>query len=223
MMKQTPAIFLSAALVMLSVACGASKQGSGQVFYQNEENSSTQRQDKKGEDERTKQVIDHLAETLSYSRYWFGNSGIDDVYVEGKQISALIFWTKTGRKSRIGFCSSDLSCCVSTSGDRLSPVITRMPIDRDITSKAAFESFMNKGIDGNTLKLPTPHFEPRPEPVDSTPTPIAPPPGNATPSTPTIPRSLSSLPLLHTLSPTDFEFEEKTITLPSLGLPASAP
>ncbi len=204
---------------MLVAGCATSKQEDGQVLDQLEQSSPARRQSNRGDEGRAKQIIDHLAENLRYCRYWFGTTDIDDVYEEGKQISALIFWTRTGRPSRVGFCSTDLSRCIATSGARLSPEITQKPIDRDLTPRAAFESFVNSGIDGNTLKL-FPRIEPRPAPIEPTPAPIAPPTGNADLTIPAIPRGYG-FPLPERLKLADFEFEEKSITMPPLGLPNS--
>ena len=63
-----------------------------------------------------KDVFDRLVENWRWSRYWFDNTGIDDVYVEGKRVSALIFWAKEGRRQKSGMCSVELSLCVSYSG-----------------------------------------------------------------------------------------------------------
>lgn len=154
-------------------------------------------------------------ENLRYSRYWYGTPDIGEGYVEGKQISALIFWTKEGRQSKVGLCSPDLERCFATWGTQIMPEMEQMPIDRSLTTKAAFESFVEDGIDANTIIIVPQIIQP--PPVKTPPT------GSPNPSVPTITSVLDgqSFPKPKPLSLADFEFAEKTITLPPLGLPAS--
>ena len=60
------------------------------------------------------QVYDRIIENLRWSRYWFGVAGIGDVYVEGKKISALIFWAKKTDRQIMGLCSTDFLSALHT-------------------------------------------------------------------------------------------------------------
>lgn len=208
-------IFLSSVLALFAGGCGAPKQEAKQVFDHFEQSSSAQTRDKKVNDEQAKQVFDHLVENLRYCRYWYGTPDIGDGYTEGKQISALIFWTKEGHQSKVGFCSPNLERCFATWGTQIMPEMEQMPVDRSLTAKAAFESFVKDGLDADTIKIV-------PQIIQSPPV-KAPPTGSPNPSVSTIPSDSAgqSFPMPKRLNLTDFEFAEKTITLPPLGLPTS--
>src|ERR1700680_2775768 len=80
----------------------------------------------------TDQVFGRIVENLRWSHYWFGKTGIDDVYVEGKRISALIFWNKSESQPIRGLCSSEISLCVAYSGIYLDPAERRMHIPPNV-------------------------------------------------------------------------------------------
>jgi len=93
------------------------------------------------------EIFDRIVENWRWSHYWFGKTGIDDnVYVEGKQISALVFWTKNDSQPIRGLCSTDLSLCVAYSGAYLDPFERRMQITPNATPQQAFTSFVNRGF-----------------------------------------------------------------------------
>jgi hypothetical protein len=92
------------------------------------------------------QAYDRIVENWRWSHYWFGKTGIDDVYVEGKKISALIFWTKSDSQPIRGLCSTDLSLCVAYSGVYLDPLERRMQVAPNVTAQQAFESFVKSGL-----------------------------------------------------------------------------
>jgi len=208
-------LFLSAGLALLANGCGKSKQGSELALSHFEQSGSAQTQDKKGSDEQAKRVFDHVTENLRYSRYWHGTPDIGDGYAEGKQISTLIFWTKEGRQSKVGFCAPGLERCFATWGTQIMPEMEQMPIDHSLTAKAAFESFVEDGLDANTIKIVPQIIQPPPAKI--------PPTGNPNPSVPTVSSVLTGqgFPMPKRLTLTDFEFAEKTIMLPPLGLPTS--
>jgi hypothetical protein len=95
------------------------------------------------------QALDQLVENWRWSHYWFGKTGIDDVYVPGKRVSALIFWTKKDRRAKTGLCSSDLSLCIAYSGPYLSPRAERVRIDPRTSLQQAFASFVNGAFGGD--------------------------------------------------------------------------
>ena len=165
-----------------------------------------------------KRAFDHIVENIRYSRYWYGTPDLGNGYVEGKQISALIFWTKADRQSKVGICSPELAYCLATSGETISPEMDQMPTDRSLTAKAAFESFIEDGIDVGGKRLREVISQAHPLPSRKT---LSTP--NTNSSVPTISSDLTglNLPVSKRLSLTDFEFAEKTVTLPSLGLPTA--
>ena len=126
------------------------------------------------------QVYDRIVENWRWSHYWFGKTGIDDVYVEGKKISALIFWNKNDSQPIRGLCSTDLSLCVAYSGVYLDPLERRIQMARGATAPQAFESFVKSGLGDSSHIL-----------------------------------------AVGGLRPADFQFEEKSVTLPAWDLPAS--
>ena len=92
------------------------------------------------------QAFDRIIENWRWSHYWFGKTGIDDVYVEGKKISALIFWNKNDGQPIRGLCSTDLSLCAAYSGVYLDPLERRMQMAANVTARQAFESFIKSGL-----------------------------------------------------------------------------
>lgn len=121
-------------------------------------------------------VFDQYVERVRWSHYWHRNIRNDDVYVEGKQISALIFWTKTNTRPKWGLCSSDLSLCIANHSNPDWRGVAEVSVDRSFTLQAAFEWFANTNFGDGYVGFPP-------------------------------------------LKVTDFEFKEKPIVLPSLGLP----
>lgn len=102
-------------------------------------------------DESSAQTFDRLVEGWRWSRYWFGSSGVDDVYSPGKKITALVFWTKKERRPKRGLCSSDLSLCVAYSGPYLTPHAERVRIDPKTPLQQAFASFVSSGFGGDEV------------------------------------------------------------------------
>ncbi len=92
------------------------------------------------------QVFERIVENWRWTRYWFGKTGIDDAYVEGKKISALIFWNKNDSQPINGLCSSELSLCVAYLGAHLDPFERRMQIAPGVAQQQAFASFINSGL-----------------------------------------------------------------------------
>lgn len=213
--EKTKTLFLAVVFGIFTCQCGTPKQVARQTLDHLELGNSTQAQEKRNSDEQAKRVFDHVLENLRYSRYWYETPDIGDGYVEGKQISALIFWTKEARPSKVGFCSPDLERCFATWAGQIRQEMEQMRIDRSLSAKAAFESFVEDGIDANTIKIAPQVIQPSSDKV--------PPDGSSNPSIPTISSTSTGqdFPLPRRLNLTDFEFVEKTITLPHLGLPAS--
>lgn len=215
-MKKTLTLFLTAALaILVNNGCDTSKQKSGQVLGGFEKSSSAQIRDTKRDDEQAKQVFDHVVENLRYCLYWYGTPDIGDGYVEGKQITALIFWTKEGRQSKVGFCAPNLGRCFATWGTHIVPDMEQMPIDRNLTPQVAFESFVEDGFDANAIKIVPQVIQP--PSVKASPT------ENPNPSIPVIPSDPAGqpFPFPNRLNLNDYEFVEKIFILPPLGLPAS--
>lgn len=100
-------------------------------------------------DDTSTQVFDRLVDGWRWSHYWFGSTGIDDVYMPGKNIKALVFWTKKDRRPKAGLCSSDLSLCIAYSGPYLSPHAERTQVDPKTPNQQAFASFVNNGFGGD--------------------------------------------------------------------------
>jgi hypothetical protein len=99
-------------------------------------------------DEISATAFEKLVDNWRWSHYWFGYSGVDDVYVPGEKISALVFWTKKGRRPKVGLCSSRLSICAAYSGPFLNPRIERANIDPGKSLQQAFASFVAGGFGG---------------------------------------------------------------------------
>jgi hypothetical protein len=98
-------------------------------------------------------VITTLTENWRWSRYWFGEIGIDDVYVEGKKIAAVVFWNDSLTQPVIGICSLDLLLCVAHSSIYLDPSSRRMSITSNITAQQAFQSFAANGFRDSSHSL----------------------------------------------------------------------
>lgn len=126
------------------------------------------------------QVFDRLVENWRWSHYWFGKTGLDDVYVEGKKITALMFWNKSESQPIRGLCSSELSLCIAYSGVYLDPAERRMSIAPGATPQQAFSSFVSSGLSDSSHML-----------------------------------------AVEGLNVTDFQVEQKSITLPILEPPSS--
>ena len=92
------------------------------------------------------QVFDRIVENWRWSHYWFGKTGIDDAYVEGKKVSVLIFWTKSDSQPIRGLCSTELSLCVAYSGVYLDPRERRMRMAPNVAPQQAFTSWVNDGL-----------------------------------------------------------------------------
>jgi hypothetical protein len=91
-------------------------------------------------------VLDRIVENWRWSRYWFGSSGIDDVYAEGKKISALVFWNTNNVQPMRGLCSSEFLLCVAYSGVYFDPLERRIEIAPNVPLQRAFTSFVNRGF-----------------------------------------------------------------------------
>lgn len=209
-------LVLYSVLALFVIGCGTSKRDSGQVFGHFQQSSSAQTQDTKGTDEQAREVLDRVLKNLRYSRYWYERPDVGDDYAVGKQVSALIFWTKSDRPYTAGFCSPNIARCFATSGIQISPMMEQMAIDHSITPMAAFVSFLENGMGANTIQI-IPKMKTHPPPVNT------PPAGSSNPPVSTIPSQSAGHPVLFPkrLSLVDFEFTEKIITLPPLGLPSS--
>ena len=207
-------LVLFVVFALLASGCDKNKQDAHQAFDHIEQTNSTQAKDRKV-DEHARQVFDQIMENLRYSRYWYGTPSIGDGYAEGKQVSALIFWTKKDRRSKIGLCFSNLRSCFATRGDQIVPEMEQMSIGRSLTAKEAFESFVENGLDANTIKILPQIVQP--------PLAKAPPVGSSNTTVPKVPSTSVGQPFSFPkrLSLADFEYVETTITLPALGLPAS--
>src|ERR1700688_3753341 len=94
------------------------------------------------------QAFGRLVENWRWSRYWFGSSGIDDVYKPGTKIAALLFWTKKDRRPKTGLCSFDLSLCVAYSGPYLNPHTERIQIRPGESLQETFKSFVDGSFGG---------------------------------------------------------------------------
>lgn len=91
-------------------------------------------------------AVDRIVENLRWTYYWFGKTGIEHVYAEGKTISALVFWHKNDSPPISGLCSTDISICVAYSGVYLDPAERQMPIGQSVTSQQAFAAFISSGL-----------------------------------------------------------------------------
>jgi len=91
-------------------------------------------------------VFSRIVENWRWSYYWFGKTGIDDVYVSGKKISALFFWSTKPMRPMRGFCSSDISRCVAYEGVYLAPLEREMGISPRASSQQAFGTFVSSGF-----------------------------------------------------------------------------
>lgn len=97
-------------------------------------------------DTQADQVFSRISENWRWSHYWFGKTGIDDVYAAGKKVSVLIFWNNNGIQPVRGLCSSDLSLCVAYSGVYLDPAQRRMPIGQNVDTQQGFATFVSSGF-----------------------------------------------------------------------------
>jgi hypothetical protein len=112
-------------------------------------------------DEPSARVFNQLVQNWRWLRYWFGSSGIDDVAIPGKKITALVFWTKTDRLPKSGLCSPDLSLCIAYSGPRLNPRSDRIAIDGNASLRDSFEQFVKGGLRGTERNFaPKEAFQP---------------------------------------------------------------
>jgi hypothetical protein len=165
--KRILVIFLLAMFALLAIGCGDA--GDSQAWR-------TPGQSGRGIEQAMK-AFDQYLESVRWTRYWQGES-TNNTYKEGKQISALVFWTKTDRRPKWGLCSSDLSLCIANYSSPDQRGNAEMRFEPGLTPQLAFASFADHNYGDGSLS-----FSP--------------------------------------VSQADFEFEQKFITLPSLGLPAS--
>jgi hypothetical protein len=101
------------------------------------------------------QVYGRIVENWRWTHYWFGKTGIDDVYSEGKRITAVIFWSEGHGQPIRGLCSVDISLCVAYSGVHLDPKARRTQIPANVTAREAFFSFVKSGLSDPTHLLST--------------------------------------------------------------------
>ena len=96
-----------------------------------------------------------------WSHYWFGATGIDDVYVEHQRINALVFWSKQSADEIRGICSTELTICVAYIGRYFDPKERRMSIDSSVGTSAAFIDFVKSGFRdaSHPLNIPGLHIE----------------------------------------------------------------
>lgn len=92
------------------------------------------------------QVLDRIAETWRWSHYWFGKTGIDDLYATGRKVSAPVFWNNNGNRPVRGLCSSDLGACLAYSGAYLDPAPRRMDVAPNVSPQQAFMAFVSDGF-----------------------------------------------------------------------------
>src|ERR1039457_2654805 len=95
---------------------------------------------------RAQQVLDRILENWRWSWYWYGRTGIDDIYREGKTVSALVFWTKSEARPIRGFCSPDIAVCIAYVGVYFDPKERRVPISSGTPSRVALSSFLANGL-----------------------------------------------------------------------------
>ncbi len=155
MRRQTLAITWLTLCALLATGCRKSPQGAGAAQY----------------------IFDQYVERVRSSRYW-GTTHNDQMYVEGKRISALVFWTKTTQRPKYGLCSAALKLCIANYSSPSYRGVAEVSIDPSLEPKLAFASFAERNYgDGGAWR--------------------------------------------QSLTINEFEFEERTITLPTLGLSAS--
>jgi hypothetical protein len=105
-------------------------------------------------------VFNRITENWRWSHYWFGKTGIDDVYAGGKAITALIFWNKSESQPIRGLCSPELALCVAYSGIYLDPAERRMSMGSAGSLQQAFESFITSGLRDSTHIAPVDRLSP---------------------------------------------------------------
>lgn len=162
--KKALKIMLPAVFIIFAAGCGVFKQGAEQAkqaFDDKAENNSARRQSKN--DEQIKQVFDQYVERVRWFRYWQGTTHphyenenhFEDAYVEGKQISALFFWTKTSNRPKWGLCSSELSVCIANwSPGANARGFAHVLIDPRLTPQLAFASFAKANYGDGGLWFP---------------------------------------------------------------------
>ena len=124
------------------------------------------------------QVFDQYVERVRSTRYWQRVQPDDEVYAEGKQIGALVFWTRTTQRPKYGFCAPALKRCVSNSSVPQYRGVVEVVIDLGFEPRQAFEAFAASNYGDGGASFPS-------------------------------------------LKKSEFEFEQRTLTLPTLGLPAA--
>lgn len=92
------------------------------------------------------EVFQRIVENWRWQHYWFGKTGIDDFYREGKQVSALIFWNMNQMQPIRGMCSPNLQTCVAYSGIYLDPAPRRMQMPASATARQGFDAFVSSGL-----------------------------------------------------------------------------
>jgi len=86
-------------------------------------------------------IFDSITDNWRWSHYWFGRSAVDDVYVEGKNVTAALFWTKTGKPPIKGVCSAGLALCAAYVGEQLDPRERLIRISPTADPRDAFASW----------------------------------------------------------------------------------
>lgn len=124
------------------------------------------------------QVFDQYVERVRSTRYWQSAQPEDEVYVEGKQVDVLVFWTKTTQRPKYGFCAPPLKRCVSNYSASQYRGVAEVIIDPGSEPRQAFETFAASNYGDGGAWFPS-------------------------------------------LKTSEFEFEQRVLTLPTLGLPAA--
>lgn len=96
--------------------------------------------------ETANQVVGRITENWRWSHYWFDKTGIDDHYMAGRKVSALVFWNSSDNRPIRGLCSSELGICLAYVGPFLDPEPRRMTIAPEISDLSAFTTFVGNGF-----------------------------------------------------------------------------
>ena len=91
-------------------------------------------------------AVGKIVRNWQWSNYWFKSTALGSSYIEGRIISAVVFWSKNSVVPINGMCSVDLGLCVTYSGFYFDPKGRRMLIPKNASAQNAAKSFVESGF-----------------------------------------------------------------------------
>lgn len=162
------------------------------------------------EEQSAQSVFDRLVEHWRWQKYWLGKSGVDDIYVEGKTATALIFWAKKEGVPKVGLCSPGLGFCIAAADPDSLPDQDVTHISASTSPTEAFASFVQSNFSRQESPSESQSANPGERPKGAVP--------RESPKIPIYPPSANPG---ERFKVEDYETRQITVTLPPMGLPSA--